>query len=1085
MMGAKSRFTIALLIVVWLNFAYAQSGDSCIAPGGSSCENTLILELSSGGPVVIEMFPDKAPRFVARMKELARSRFYDGLAFHRAIPGFMVQTGSPNGDVYGGSGQTIKAELNDVPLVRGTVLAARSRDPDSADSQFFILLNAAPHLKGRNTAWGQVTQGMDYVDIIMMGRGAAGFVSADGSDKIISMRVLGDVGRGALREARNTIGGIYAMQMLIDFDTLEGVAIDPASGAFTLVGRTTQPGRSVPYLDYLKVAMELPDDANFSLRATPQWQREVDALFKKSSDEVVEQLMFTAGRKKLAPPGTWLFTNCGIDMQGAFSRRPTIGVQLRDAVGGGARASHVIPGMPAHRAGLRKGDRIVAVGSTPVARMSDMITALRQVPEGQATTLRIEPAGSSRGRTSRSIRVTPQTASLVRNDNFGLVAALLAWGGNPRGGDIFRSLGELAVAAERSGALDEWAKLIADLGITAEVDVVRYSNMPEEQKIERLLSLMLAATERYLKLPAGHDRFMKRYHALRRQAPASMASAQVIAEQFTMIESTFEKNLAAFFDQCVDGYMHFPTDMIARQFKLTGHVVAEYNGIPANSLVARTVMGADVVLKQLPYQDWLSAEIPAYRTWAEFKKSGARGKDNSWWGHMWISSGRVELGESVDGLAMNFKHMPMRFNIEKYSGSGKRRRSKSTPELDAYSKYLSNLYPELAQVYPYLHEMRELAKITAVARWFRDRDFHPNLPDDGVVEWQGSAYAPGMISIAVDQTPQPGRPMAIMTASGGVDLRIEELRRTVAEEYDWHRNLVVMPAPQSSPEIQRLMSTMPAVPPLPKPAGWIPKSKLGDRKLAAITVLRASCSQGRDAIEGQQLLDRMDRKAKVLKHYDNMINQMTSDRVANLRGLDKARRAATDEIKEMGKETLELLTSGLVSWDGYINSFPGGDHRRLANAAASGTTGSLPRPLQVLDRSMKIRDALGDLQQLMDAGRDGTFNKEAANQLAQRSMALAKGVMKDLESLAPEGRRMTNTALLRVVSGAKAAYSLHDLIDRTVTMMELEQTVDLTNTELGNQAQLAHTVEQRQARAFDEFRADMADYRSRFGNCTD
>lgn len=1083
-MRTNFTFTIALLIVIALNVAYAQSGDICIAPGGSSCENTLILELSSGGPVVIEMFPDKAPRFVARMKELARSGFYDGLAFHRAVPGFMVQTGSPNGAVYGGSGQTIKAELNDVLLVRGTVLAARGRDPDSADSQFFILLNAAPHLKGRNTAWGQVTQGMDYVDVIMMGRGAAGFVSADGSDKIISMRVLGDVGRGALREARNTIDGIYAMQILIDFDTLEGVAIDPASGAFTLVGRTTQPGRSVPYLDYLKVAMELPDDANFSLRATPQWQREVDALFKKSSDEVAEQLMFTAGRKKLAPPGTWLFTNCGIDMLGSFSHRPTIGVQLRTAVGGGARAVHVIPGMPADRAGLRKGDRIVAVGSTPVAAHVDAVNALRSVPEGQAVTLRIEPAGTSRGRSTRSIQVTPRKASYARNDNFGLVAALLAWGGNQRGGDIFRSMGELTAAAEHSGtADDEWAKLIADLGITVEVDAVRYSNVSEAQKIERLLSLMLAATERHLRLPAGHDRFMKRYYQLLRQAPANMAMAQVIAEQFTMIAGTLEKNLGAFLDQCADGYVHYPIQLIAKQFKLTGHVVAEYNGIPPNSLVARTVMAVDVILKQLPYQDWLVAEIPAYRTWAEFEKRGARRKGYVW-GHMWITSGRVELGVSADGRAMNFRHVPMRFNIEEYSGSGKRRRSKSRPDLDAYANHLSNLYPELAQVFPELHEMRELAKITAVARWFRDRGFHPRLPDSGVVEWVGSAYARGVISIAVDETPKPGRPMAIMTASGGVDLRIEELRRTAIEEYDWHRDLVVMPEPQSSPEIQRLMSTMPSVPPLPKPDGWILKSKLGDRKLAAITVLRANCPQGRDAIEGQQLLDKMERKARVLKHYDNMINQMTSDRMTNLRGLDSARRQADDEIKEMGKETLELLTNGLVSWDNYIGSFPGGDHQRLANAATTGTTGSLPRPLQVLDRAKKVRDALNDLKKLMDAGRAGTFNKEAANQLAKRSMELAEDVLKDLESLSPEGRRMTNAALHRIVSGVKAAFALNDLIDRTVTMMELEQTVDLTNTELGNQAQLAHTVERRQAAIFDEFRADMENYRSRFANCT-
>jgi peptidylprolyl isomerase len=133
-------------------------------------DNTLVIELSSGGSVLIELFPDVAPKHVARVKELAKAGFYDGIVFHRVIPGFMAQTGDPTGTGTGGSGKgNLMAEFNKKPFVRGTVGAARSQNPNSADSQFFICLAAAPHLNGQYTVWGQVIEGMENVDKVAVG----------------------------------------------------------------------------------------------------------------------------------------------------------------------------------------------------------------------------------------------------------------------------------------------------------------------------------------------------------------------------------------------------------------------------------------------------------------------------------------------------------------------------------------------------------------------------------------------------------------------------------------------------------------------------------------------------------------------------------------------------------------------------------------------------------------------------------------------------------------------------------------------------------------------------------------------------
>ena len=149
-------------------------------------ENMLYLTLEYG-EVVIQLRPDLAPKHVARIKELARQGFYDGIIFHRVIEGFMAQTGDPTGTGRSGSGKNLDAEFSAEPFVRGTLGMARSRSPDSADSQFFINFAAASHLNGKYTVWGQVIEGMEYVDKLKRGS------PPRDPDKIIRMRVGADV----------------------------------------------------------------------------------------------------------------------------------------------------------------------------------------------------------------------------------------------------------------------------------------------------------------------------------------------------------------------------------------------------------------------------------------------------------------------------------------------------------------------------------------------------------------------------------------------------------------------------------------------------------------------------------------------------------------------------------------------------------------------------------------------------------------------------------------------------------------------------------------------------------------------------
>jgi peptidylprolyl isomerase len=148
-------------------------------------ENTLLVETSKGA-LVIEMRPDLAPGHVARIKELARSGFYDGLKFHRVIDGFMAQTGCPQGTGTGGSGRKLKAEFSGEKHQRGTVSMARANDPNSGDSQFFICFDEAPWLNKQYTVWGKVIEGMENVDAINKGE------PPRNPDNIVSVRVAAD-----------------------------------------------------------------------------------------------------------------------------------------------------------------------------------------------------------------------------------------------------------------------------------------------------------------------------------------------------------------------------------------------------------------------------------------------------------------------------------------------------------------------------------------------------------------------------------------------------------------------------------------------------------------------------------------------------------------------------------------------------------------------------------------------------------------------------------------------------------------------------------------------------------------------------
>jgi peptidylprolyl isomerase len=174
-------------------FAFVLAAVTACVPaaiGATAAGRPTMVIVMDVGKIVIELRPDKAPRHVARIRELANSGFYDGLTVVRVAPGHVVQAGGPKFDGSGGSGQTIKAEFSDLLHVRGAVGMARDEDPDSADSQFYVCLADRPHLDGKYTVFGQVVAGMELLDTMAPGDGPMGFIpDRSKQPRIVSIRV--------------------------------------------------------------------------------------------------------------------------------------------------------------------------------------------------------------------------------------------------------------------------------------------------------------------------------------------------------------------------------------------------------------------------------------------------------------------------------------------------------------------------------------------------------------------------------------------------------------------------------------------------------------------------------------------------------------------------------------------------------------------------------------------------------------------------------------------------------------------------------------------------------------------------------
>lgn len=558
--------------------------------------------------------------------------------------------------------------------------------------------------------------------------------------------------------------GIYALESAMDFNVLERVTFDPATGRLTLVGRRDErySMRPIPYLQYLAVLLEHPRP-EFSLRWTPDSRRRVDEFISRSKTP--------AEAKRLENEWTRFFdTSTGVLTQSARLMFPAMGVSpawngreaghlgaaVVDAPELSVRITSVEPGSPAAQAGLRSGDLIAYADGMDPLTAREFERYVRLQGAGSKLTLDVR-----RGRD----RMRPEVVlAAAHGDPWAHVtqtegaALLMHAAGNTVGAQVHYLTGlTKRLEANEDAASALLNRMNQALGMTPVW--AEYSQKAERGEISRAQGGRFLARTTLERLDSAYR--MTNRASVRRFDQLVDARGPSVAMQTAMTELDLERQKSGYghaFDTLwarPDG-IQIPAELVQRAFGVQPDVVPEYVGVDSRSQLARLMFDADYLGKKLMNMPELKQRIPRYQTEFAFTRqrdlhagrSSAR-KDASY--HMWISIGGIELAAAKDGSTIEVRRTNMRFNIREKG----RERASDPPAPDSYEHLLTSLYDDLAREFPDLHELREAAKLAAVAEWIESRRPGFRLPKAGRVSWNGPAKVPGLMYLYM-HSPDPG-----------------------------------------------------------------------------------------------------------------------------------------------------------------------------------------------------------------------------------------------------------------------------------------------------------------------------------------
>jgi peptidyl-prolyl cis-trans isomerase B (cyclophilin B) len=876
--------------------AYVEPGNSTLVPSQTAVSSTTLANAAansmnqysknetavvttSDGTMKFVLWPDVAPNTVNNFIKLASQGFYDGTCFHRILKGFIIQGGDPltkdlsseNRWGTGGPGYTIKAEFNDRPHVFGVLSMARSSDPDSGASQFFICDGDAPFLNHQYTAFGKLVAGEDVLQRIANTPVGPNPTTGETSKpleriSVISIRIASnsteqyaaipanaiptpntpDQAQELLEEQPNSDAhGIYELDGEYTFNVLDSVYFDSRSNELSLVGHFDKrfQGSSIPYLQHLATLLKSPKP-EFSLTWTPDSEQRVNTLLNWHATEAEGDRIADQWGKIVDEQGN--ITETGLLLL------PAMGIAIEK--GRNTTSTDILKSLY-----LANGDQ----HAVAVLNAVGIMLQIRKQNPGSP-----EAAMEGRKFVTHALNLDDDINADSRAVDNGTLSVLNAF---------------IDIDTKICQGFDE---------------TFHFQGTPIK------------------------DAFVRSYQ----QMGGDPANAMQVAfnENAHQLATKLEDMLNPIFTR-PEG-LQIPPELVEEQFHVHPEMIPQYLGIPRDSLLAKVMFDGDYLCKRLENRPDLKQRIPGYQTAFEFEIKHPQFRHTTGNYRTWISVDKMDTPQSADEKTLAFRDVKMRFNIREQEAGATSFNPIDQPQKPGdYEELITFLWDNFEQEYPALHELRESAKLAAAAKWILQHNPSASLPEEGLTHWQGPTTVPGLVFMELSPDPVQGitKTERTVIAEGGVSLtpfpqsgvnNPNLNNQSVADPFPYDASVVDLSGLGGSPvetltpalftheEQDSLASQIfrkKIIVPEPHPVGWVKEFHKGQEIYNSVSVALNQVN-GMTPVDAEQAIQLRLR----LEHIRQVAIQLAqTERAINI--LDEKNADQVNEFEKLQKEIAE------------------------------------------------------------------------------------------------------------------------------------------------------------------------------------
>ncbi len=573
-------------------------------------------------------------------------------------------------------------------------------------------------------------------------------------------------------------GGLYDVEAKISFNVLDQIFFDPATGELALIGHHDDrfKGAGIPYLQYLAALLESPRP-EFSLAWTPDSIRRVDALLARELSQ--QESDAQAARLAAIIDGSGMITHTGALMLPALGIYPiagnrapgSLGAEIKSVDGGYVAVTRIVPGSAAEKAGLQVNDYIISIRPDRQALFASELQ--RQVRfAGAGATIEINYLHAGQQTSTRAILdAAPDPNPWLAVDRYDLLGMMYRGAGDPRAAGVVESLGVATAMTnhkEQTAFFGAYTGLMRSLDM--EADWVHLAQVgatgPAPYNDAYNFGLKLSQHMDSIFHLAGNPLQNYFVSAVNQSHQPGSAISQVLDE--------FGRQLTPKVGELIDRLIfrpgvgfQIPPELVEDEYHIHPEMVPQYLGVPRDSQLARLMLAGDYLGKQLSNRQDLKRKIPAYQTQIEYQIThpDPNRRSNSAY-RVWITVAGVDAAQSQDGKTLAVREARMRFNIRE---TDDQQNDLPNQPAGGYEDVLTGLYGQLEQEFFTLHELREAAKLAAVAVWMEKQNPGIRLPAEGRASWQGPEKVNGLVYIYLTVNLQH-QSRIIKIAEGGVSL---------------------------------------------------------------------------------------------------------------------------------------------------------------------------------------------------------------------------------------------------------------------------------------------------------------------------